>query len=189
MLGEELAAMLKRWNYPFETLDAWSLRDDPWCNDKAVEAYLADALFLVYKIAEVGMGKYYGYAAVLFDHEHPTLLLDTTEPIVLFPSIRPIVTPDGRYMYASFYYGVLLIDLMKRKYTGLKLDHYEDRIGYDMQPSGNTFVIHHKEKSRLTGILPDLLNWHEGPGKPINVTECFESYEQALEKPKWYFGR
>ena len=189
MLYQEAAAVLKRWNYPFETLEAWSLRDDPWCEDEAVEAYLADALFLVYKIAEVGMGKYYGFAAVLFDHEHPTLCLDSESPIVLGRQNKPEVTPDGRYAFACFYSGVLLIDLMKKKYTGFKLDHYSDLVRYTMQPSRNTFSIYHKEKGGVSTILPDLLNWHEGPGKAINVTECFESYDQALEKPKWYFGR
>ena len=189
MLYQEAAAVLKRWNYPFETLEAWSLRDDPWCEDEAVEAYLADALFLVYKIREVGMGKYYGFAAVLFDHEHPKLFLDSESPIPLGMMNKPEVTPDGRYMFACFYSGVLLIDLMKKKYTGFKLDHYSDLVRYEMQPSRNTFHIYPKEKGECYTILPDRLTWHEGTGKPINVEACFGSFDQALERPTDYYRR
>ena len=176
MLREETAALLKRWNYPFESLYGWTFKGDPWCDDVAVEAYLGNALFVIYQIAEVGMGKYYGRVAVLFDHEHPTLFLACKEGVVLFPNIRPVVTPDGRYMFACFYYGVLIIDLMKRKFTGLKLDHYEDSVCYDMQPSGDTFHIYHKENGKSSVIIPERLTWHEGPGEQENIETYFQPF-------------
>ena len=183
MLREEAAALLKKWNYPFETLSNWSFRDDPWCDDVAVESHLVDALFLVYKIVEIGMCHYYGDVAVLFDHEHPTMLLESKSPLVLSPAIRPVVTPDGRYMYAPFNAGALIIDLMKRKYTGVKLDSYYDSICYDMQPARDAFVISHKKTGRSSVILPELLTWHEGTGGQTDIAACFQTYEQALYEP------
>ena len=144
-------------------------------------------MFVVYQIAEVGMGKYYGHVAVLFDHEHPTLFLASKTGLSLAPRlVRPVVTPDGRYMYASFYRGILIIDLMKRKFTGLKLDD-DDSIYYDMQPSGDTFHINHKETGKSTVILPERLTWHEGTGEQTDIEAFFLPYEQAVGKLKPYW--
>ena len=177
MLGEEAAAILKKWNYPFETLKYWDPDCDHFCNDIAVEACLADAMILVYCIREWHMCAYSAGIMVLKGRENPKVLF-TSPRVTVSPWIRPIVSPDGRYIFTSFNNGLMIIDVMQERYAGLKTEDgpkpVPDYVGYPTA-SRDAFYLHDGEK-QYSVDLGDRLKWHDCTGEVIDIDTCFEPY-------------
>lgn len=180
MLGEEAAAILKKWNYPFETLKYWNLNCDPFCNDIAVEACLADAMILVYNIREWHMCAYGAGVVVLKGRDNPKVLF-TSPKTNVFPRIRPVVSPDGRYIFTPFCDGLLIIDVVQEKYAGLKMENVPNPIpNYVDYPTASPDAFYLRDGGKQYSVdLGDRLNWHDCTGEEIDIDTCFEPYSSA----------
>ena len=180
MLGEEAAAILKKWNYPFETLKYWNPDCDHFCNDIAVEASLADAMILVYAIVEWHMGSYGAGVVARKGRKDPKVLL-TAPRASVHPRIRPVVSPDGRYIFAPFINGLMIIDVIQERYAGLKMEDVPKPVPeYVDYPtaSKDTFYLYDAGK-QYSVDLGDRLNWHNCAGEVVDIDSCFEPYSSA----------
>ena len=71
--------VIEEWEYEFSKLPRWDNRDKiPWVYDKLYENPNRNNAVLIYSIAEVGIGKYFGFLAVFSNKAQPHLTLNTT---------------------------------------------------------------------------------------------------------------
>jgi len=96
--------IIEGWKYEYSKLPYWENRDKtPWIYDKLYENPNRNNAVLIYSIAEVGMGKYFGFLAVFDNKQRPQLILNTTAFNVL-PRM-PMFSTNGNlcFLLASFY--------------------------------------------------------------------------------------
>ena len=182
MLGPQAETVLKKWNYPFETLPRWG-SIDPWCTDVAVEIPEADVLFLIYSIGEWGMCKYCGRVVVFSGHENAKLLFLINKPLGITSNIQPFITSDRRYIIISSNEGVLFFDIILNRVAGIKL---VDRLmagdcTVEETDSHTLRLINKYEK--INGSILDItidpkhLPWRSANGEQFEPENLFQYYE------------
>ena len=174
---------IKGWNYLFENLPHWRIRDRfPYVYDQLTQSPSGEYAILIYSIAEVSMCNEVGCLAVFESREHPALILNAYK--AHFSPQSPVFSANGRYvclksqMYLSGQNRVecplLLLDLYDRQFTALTLDTHDHQIAIQNQTEKElvlslTPYSNPSESEQQISIQIAELLWH--PFQEINMLE------------------
>ncbi len=166
------------WKFDFSTLPQWDNRNRiPYVYDEYYEVPNSDTLCCIYSIAEVSMGNYLGFLAILKDKSNPTLLLNVTEKFCFCNNFAS--SKDGRFLFLqphvynkeeeSVCRPVLIIDVIANKfavvatdnlnprYKIIELDNFNFKAEADESQKGDQRLDELCRKK----IQIDCLEWHE----------------------------
>lgn len=157
------------WKYDFESLPRWENRKKiPFVFDEYVEIPQADMLCCIYSVAEVGMGKYMGFLALLENKSSPRLVLNVADGYNFWNTVN--FSDDGRMIVLKpFIYDRrlrtskspwLILDLDKNTFTYFdsseKVALHNDGIALSDERKINYSELTWYENSRLEA-LPELV--------------------------------
>ena len=120
------------WPYDFASLPYWENRFHiPYVYDEYLEIRQTDTLCCVYSIAEVTMGTYLGFLAVLKNKQSPELILNITNGIHFLGSISANSKGDLLFLQGDLYHKksntivrpVVIIDVVKNVFAFFETDN------------------------------------------------------------------
>ncbi len=120
------------WSYDFSSLPYWENHDViSGIYDEFNEIPETDTLCCLYSIAEVGMGKYFAFLAVLQNKKKPELLLNVPKGI-FFPFFAAGNQGNLAFFKCRYYHykapnhwsAILLIDVVTKRFSYFNVDGY-----------------------------------------------------------------
>ena len=117
------------WQFDFSTLPRWNNRNIvPFVYDKFHHLPKSDTLCCIYSIAEVGMGRYQGFLAILKNKEHPELLLNFADNMCFCDNFSASKNENIVFLQIVFYDkakesmrgAILILDIAHQKFA-----HYD----------------------------------------------------------------
>lgn len=117
----EYALANSDWNYDFQSLPVWDVRDkNPYVYDLLFENTKMDLAFLIYSILEYRMLAYAGFLAILRNKDKPELLFRTAKPV--FGNTAVIFSRDGKlaFVRSSMWNGgwpIFVFDLYTQRFA------------------------------------------------------------------------
>ncbi len=121
------------WKFDFSSLPRWNNRNTiPFVYDKFYYVPQNDILCCIYSIAEVRMGWYTGFLAILKNKEHPELMLNIEEDITFCDNISVNKNGDMLFLQPLIYDKVnntlscpiLIMDLTHKKFGCYSTNNY-----------------------------------------------------------------
>ena len=121
------------WKFDFSSLPHWNNRNTiPFVYDKFYSSPRNDILCCIYSIAEVRMGWYTGFLAILKNKEHPELMLNIAEDMTFCDNFSSNKNDDILFLQPSIYNKenntvncpILIIDLTQKKFACYSTDNY-----------------------------------------------------------------
>lgn len=121
------------WKFDFSSLPHWNNRNTiPFVYDKFYSIHQNDILCCIYSIAEVRMGWYTGFLAILKNKECPELILNITEGMNFCDNFSVNKNGDILFLQPSIYNKanntvncpILIMDLTHKKFACYCTDNY-----------------------------------------------------------------
>lgn len=121
------------WKFDFSSLPKWDVRDRiPFIYDKFYPLPECDALCCIYSIAEVKMGCYQGFLAILKNKDNPELLLNISEKITFCDNFSVNNNGDVIFLQCHIFDKVknrvsnlvLILDIVREKFSYFTTDNY-----------------------------------------------------------------
>ena len=121
------------WNFDFSSLPRWDIRDKiPFVYDKFYHLPECDALCCIYSIAEVRMGCYQGFLAILKNKEKPELVLNINQKLNFCDNFSASKKGDIIFLLSYFHDKttdgpgslVLICDIVREKFSYFTTDNY-----------------------------------------------------------------
>lgn len=120
------------WNFDFSSLPGWENRErNPYIYDEFYEVEGSDMLCCIYSIAEVSMGNYLGFLAILGGKKEPKLFLNIANGFCFCNNFS--ASEDGRFVFLqpsiynkddlSVHRPILIIDMLETTFSFLITDN------------------------------------------------------------------
>lgn len=144
------------WKFDFPSLPRWDIRDTiPFVYDKFYYLPQSDMLCCIYSIAEVSMGWYVGFLAILKNKESPEPVLNVADGLNFCDNFSANKSGDILFLQPSIYdkastkirCPILIIDLAHKKFALFETDNYNPRYKV-VEISDTVFGIEADEKQR-----------------------------------------
>ena len=165
------------WVFDFTALPRWDNRKRiPYVYDEYYDIPNSDMLCCIYSIAEVSMGSYLGFLAILKNKHAPTLFLNITEEFCFFNSVT--ASKDGRYLFlqpsirnkedGAIKRPILIIDIFENKFAFVSIDPLKsdykivesDRFNFRVETENHSMDAQ-PDVFCETKVRTDCLNWYD----------------------------
>lgn len=120
------------WKFDFSTLPHWENRNSvPYVYDEFLELPQSDTLCCIYSVAEVSMGNYLGFLAIIKNKKNPSLFLNIAKRFNFSDNISANSKGSLIFLQPSIYYKetnsvkrpILIIDIEKECFSYLDTDN------------------------------------------------------------------